>query len=216
MDYLINHPSVQPAWVAYTQHDFVKGLADGTLPRPAFERFLKQDYLYLIQYARLTALSAYKSETLDDIVGSAKIIIHIREELNLHLSYCESFGISRSALEQENESIACTVYTRYIESIGNTRDWFSLQIALAACLIGYGEVGKRLHECPKTEKNSIYWSWIQNYAEEDYSAAVATGRALVEKHAIKQSPARIAEFVDIFRRVTEYEALFWTSAMDQP
>lgn len=38
--------------------------------------------------------------------------------------------------------------------------------------------------------------------------------ALVEKYALLQSPTQIVELVEIFRRVTEYEALFWTSALE--
>ncbi|BFZ56566.1 trifunctional hydroxymethylpyrimidine kinase/phosphomethylpyrimidine kinase/thiaminase [Savitreella phatthalungensis] len=214
VDYLIAHPKVAPAWHAYTHHPFVEQLAAGTLPRKAFEHFLRQDYLYLVQYSRLVGLAAYKAERLDDIVGSARIILHIREELSLHVGYCKEFGISEEELAGGEESVACTVYTRYIESIGNTRDWMSLQVALAACLIGYGEIGKRLVEHPLTRKESPYYRWISNYAEQDYTQAVETGRAIIEQHAPRQSPHRLEEFVEIFRKVTEYEGLFWTSAME--
>lgn len=181
---------------------------------PAFKHFLVQDYLYLKHYARLNALAAYKSENMDEIAGSAQIILHIKHELQLHLTYCEGFGISKTQLESESETIACTVYTRYMESIGSTKDWMSLQIALAACLHGYGEVGQRLYHDPITNRDSPYWSWIANYAADDYTAAVATGRALVEKYAQLESPTKILELVEIFRRVTAYEAQFWTSALE--
>lgn len=127
---------MQGAWKAYTEHAFVRQLADGTLPISCFKHFLRQDYLYLIQYARLQGLVAYKSEDLDTIVDSAKIILHIRQELDMHIEYCKSFGISRVELDAGRESIACTVYTKYIEGIGNSRDVISLQVAMAACLIG--------------------------------------------------------------------------------
>lgn len=209
----MDHCTIRPVWKAYTEHAFVVQLADGSLPVQAFHRFLRQDYLYLIQYARLQALASYKSDNMDDIAGSAEIILHIREELKLHTKYCEDFGISKAELDREEESVACTVYTRYMESIGNSRDWMSLQVALAACLIGYGEVGKKLYESEGTNRTSIYWRWIQNYVADDYARAVVTGRELIERHAVNQSPSKIEELVEIFRRVTEYEALFWTDAM---
>lgn len=133
---MIGHPSVKSAWISYIEHDFVARLGDGTLPLCSFKHFLKQDYLYLVQYARLNGLAAYKAETLDTIVGSARIVLHIHEELQMHIKFCESWGISQAELDTGRESVACTVYTKYIESIGNTRDWMSLQVALAACLIG--------------------------------------------------------------------------------
>jgi thiaminase len=136
VDYAIAHPSIQPAWKAYTEHEFVHRLANGSLPLPAFKHFLRQDYLYLVQYARLQGLAAYKCDKLDSMVGYANIILHIKKELNLHIEFCQSFGISKDELETGTESIACTVYTKYMESIGTTRDLVSLQVALAACLIG--------------------------------------------------------------------------------
>lgn len=215
VDYLINHATVQPAWQAYTQHKFVRQLADGSLPLPAFKHFLVQDYLYLVNYARLNALAAYKSTQLEDIVACAEIILHIKKELSLHLTFCDTFGISKHEIEHESEeSVACTVYTRYVEHIGASRDWLSLQVALAACLIGYGEVCANLAKDLNTDKTSPYWPWIQNYVESDYTEAVNTGRALLEKHARDISPSQVTEFVKIFKRVTEYEALFWTSALD--
>jgi thiaminase len=47
---------------------------------------------------------------------------------------------------------------------------------MAPCLIGYGEIAKRLHVDPKTKREgNTYWKWIQNYAADDYSEAVRVG-----------------------------------------
>src|SRR6202023_1677470 len=48
-------------WRAYTEHPFTNGLADGSLAEAAFRRYLVQDYLFLIEFARAYALSVYKS-----------------------------------------------------------------------------------------------------------------------------------------------------------
>ena len=45
-------------WQAYTWHPFVHGISQGTLPLPAFRRYLIQDYLFLIHFARAKALAA--------------------------------------------------------------------------------------------------------------------------------------------------------------
>ena len=51
-------------WLAYVDHGFVRGLADGSLPEPSFRHYLVQDYLFLIHFARAYALAAYKGETV--------------------------------------------------------------------------------------------------------------------------------------------------------
>lgn len=42
-------------WQEYTEHAFVQQLALGTLPQPCFLHYLKQDFLFLKQYARAYA-----------------------------------------------------------------------------------------------------------------------------------------------------------------
>lgn len=66
--------------------------------------------------------------------------------------------------------------SRYVLDIGQSQDWFALQVALAPCLIGYGEIAQRLHADAKTKREgNIYWKWIENYVEEDYVEAVSVG-----------------------------------------
>ena len=43
-------------WEAQHQHPFVRGIGDGTLDLERFKFWLRQDYVFLIEYARLLAL----------------------------------------------------------------------------------------------------------------------------------------------------------------
>src|SRR5258708_34939 len=54
-------------WPAYTRHDFVLLLAKGELPEAAFRRYLVQDYLFLLHFARAWGLAIYKSEKLAEM-----------------------------------------------------------------------------------------------------------------------------------------------------
>lgn len=173
----------------------------------------------------------------------------------LHLSYCESFGITKEQIESipetqgtSNESTtrqrsicwinanwssstttACTAYSRYILDVGQSDDWLALQVALAPCLIGYGEIAKRLYKEHSSKKEgNPYWKWIENYVAEDYSEAVEIGSgtfselhpqnwlqkltfiiALLEKHMREVSPSRLEDLIKIFIRATELEIGFW-------
>ena len=55
------------AWRAYTEHAFVAGLGDGTLPRAAFTHYLIQDYVFLVHFARAWSLAVVKADTLDEM-----------------------------------------------------------------------------------------------------------------------------------------------------
>jgi thiaminase len=98
---------------------------------------------------------------------------------------------------------ACTAYTRYVLDVGNSEDWYALQIALFPCLLGYHVIAKRLYDDPATiREGNRYWKWILNYVAEDYTAAVNLGCELIEEHAVKQSPSRIEELAKIFIHAT--------------
>ncbi|KAL1976837.1 hypothetical protein VTN31DRAFT_3119 [Thermomyces dupontii] len=211
IEYVLNRPDMKPVWKEFTEHDFVEGLGDGTLPLERFKEYLIQDYLYLTHFARSNALAAYKAQNMESIAASAKIVMHIKTEMELHLNYCASFGITREEMERTPEKQACTAYSRYILDIGQSQDWLALQVALAPCLIGYGMIAQRLYNQYKhsdTSKNR-YWKWVMNYVADDYVEAVKTGSALLEKDMPTVSPARLEELVTIFRETTKLEIAFW-------
>jgi thiaminase len=71
---------------------------------------------------------------------------------------------------------SCADHARYMLDIGNSEDWFALQISMAPCLIGYGHIAQRLHADPKTKREgNIYWKWIENYVADDFVEAVRVG-----------------------------------------
>lgn len=99
---------------------------------------------------------------------------------------------------------ACTAYTRYVLDIGQSEDWFALQIALMPCLIGYGHIARRLYDDQKTKREgNTYWNWVEQYVAEDYTDAVKAGLDIIERHAVLQSPSRIEQLVQIFIHATK-------------
>ncbi|KAK4570334.1 trifunctional hydroxymethylpyrimidine kinase/phosphomethylpyrimidine kinase/thiaminase [Recurvomyces mirabilis] len=211
VDYLLDRDDVKKSWHDYTHHEFVEKMGDGTLPRETFKYYMIQDYLYLIHFARANALAGYKAKKLDDIASAAQIVTHIRHEVNLHLEECKDFGLTQSDIEQYEESQACTAYTRYVLDIGQSEDWLALQLSLLPCLLGYGVIARRLHGLQSTDppEPNQYLTWINNYVAEDYTSAIEKGCALIEKHAVKQSPSRIEDLVSIFVHATKMEIGFW-------
>jgi len=210
LEYLLERFDVKEAWKAHTEHEFIERMADGTLPLEKFKYYLIQDYLFLVQFARAKALGAYKSKSIDSIAASSGEVLHVHREMSLHLDYCKEFGLSKENVEKHEENQACTAYTRYVLDIGQSEDWFALQVAFAPCLLGYGAIAKRLAEDPKTvREGNTYWKWIQNYVAADYTEAVTVGQDVLEKYAVLQSPSRIEELVKIFIHATRMETGFW-------
>ncbi|PHH88311.1 hypothetical protein CDD83_7703 [Cordyceps sp. RAO-2017] len=210
IEYLLNHPDVTTVWERFVHHSFVMAIGDGTLPLQSFQGYIIQDYLYLIHFSRANALAAYKAKNAEEIKTANEIVGHIMRELDLHINYCKSFGISVSEMQATEEQQACTAYTRYVLDVGQSDDWLALQVALAPCLLGYGAVAQMLHEHPRTRREgNAYWPWILNYVADDYVRAVRLGSQRIEDGARLQSPSRIQELVRIFVHATKMEIGFW-------
>ncbi|KAI8068410.1 Phosphomethylpyrimidine kinase-domain-containing protein [Gongronella butleri] len=205
-------------WEKYVAHPFVRGIADGTLPRESFIYYIKQDYLYLQHYARSAALAAYKSKDIDTCAANAKIVTYIHNEIQTHIKYCEEWGLTREEVVATPESVFNVAYTRFVLDNGASGDALDLQVAMAPCLLGYGDIGVRLYNDPNTKrKDNPYWRWIETYADEKYQQAVHVGKELLEKlatHHVSTSESRFKEVCDIFEQGVRLEISFWQMGLD--
>ncbi|MEO0752152.1 MAG: TenA family protein, partial [Pseudomonadota bacterium] len=138
---------VTPAWTDYTQHAFVRGLRDGTLPAAAFLHYLKQDYVFLIHFSRAWALAVTKAETVAEMRLAADTVNGlINDEIALHIKICADAGIDEATLFATEERAENLAYTRYVLDAGHSGDLLDLLAALAPCVMGYGEIGRALAE----------------------------------------------------------------------
>ncbi len=200
------------AWALYTHHPFLKALALGTLPLDGFRRFLVQDYLYLIQYARGYALGAYKSESLEDVRAASKIMAAILDvEMPLHIAYCAEWGLTEEEMAAAPEDMRMVAYTRFFLERGMAGDKLDLDVALAPCIAGYAEVAQWMLADPNTIlQGNPYAAWIEAYAGREYRAAA--GKAIAGLDALGQrrgAEARYPSLLKTFRTATLLEADFW-------
>ena len=209
--------AASPRWDCYVAHPFVEGLKDGTLPEAAFRHYLGQDYLFLIHFARAYALSAYKADTLSDIRDAAAGMSAIVDtEMALHVEYCAGWGLTESEMEALPEASATMAYTRYVLEKGHQGDLLDLYVALAPCVIGYGEIGARLAVDPYTVRDgNPYRSWIKMYAGNAYQpAARAHGETLDRLWQQRAGGGRLDELARVFEEATRLEADFWQMGLD--
>ncbi|WP_420547674.1 thiaminase II [Curvivirga sp.] len=203
-------------WAAYTHHDFVEQLGKGSLPKECFQHYLKQDYIFLIHFARCHALAAYKSTKLSDIKRAQEGVSAIVDmELGLHLKYCAEWGIHEDELDDLEESTANMAYTRYVMECGMSGGLLELYVALAPCAIGYAEIGRRLASEQLTPNNNPYADWVEMYSGKEYLAAVDDMITYLDELAGDHlSKDREAELAKIFRNATRLEVGFWQMGLD--
>jgi len=200
------------AWTDYVRHPFVLGLGDGSLPKPAFQHFLKQDYLFLIHFARAYALAAYKSDTLADLrAASASVAAIVDVEMPLHIAYCAEWGLSEAAMEAEPEALETMAYTRFVLERGLAGDRLDLEAALIPCVVGYGEAVQHLLDDPATVlQGNPYAAWMEAYASDEYRAVASAAIDTLERlAAARGGEARYASLLATFVAATRLEAAFW-------
>ena len=198
-------------WRAYVEHPFTAGMADGSLPQPAFRHYLVQDYLFLIEFARAYALAIYKAPQLADMREAAAALSAILDvEMNLHVKLCAAWGLAAADLERAAPAAETLAYTRYVLDTGMRGDLLALKVALAPCVIGYADIGARLAATGMGAAPNPYRVWIDEYAGAAYQEVAAKARADLDRLAARYAtPAREAELVAIFKEATRLEADFW-------
>lgn len=203
-------------WRAYVDHEFVRGLADGTLPRDCFRHYLVQDYLFLIHFARAYALAAYKSPDLDGLRHNAAAVNSILEEMNLHMQFAAEWGESEADLAGAIEARATVAYTRFVLDAGMQGDLLDLMTVLAPCVVGYGEIGKALATKPGAlAVDNPYRGWIEEYAGAGYQEVASDARSELDRlSALGLTEARYPRLLGLFRQATRLEADFWQMGLD--
>ncbi|MGH3990814.1 MAG: hypothetical protein ACRDTZ_26380, partial [Pseudonocardiaceae bacterium] len=61
-------------WDAQHRHPFVRGIGDGTLDLERFRFWIRQDYLFLIEYSRLLALATARAPDVDTMRRFADLV----------------------------------------------------------------------------------------------------------------------------------------------
>ncbi|MCV6585548.1 MAG: thiaminase II [Marinibacterium sp.] len=205
-------------WPAYTEHAFVQGLGDGTLPEDCFLHYLKQDYVFLMHFARAWALLVTKAETHDEMRLAAGTVHGLmNEEVALHVETCARAGIDEDTLFATREARANLAYTRYVLDAGHSGDLLDLLAALAPCVMGYGEIGTRL---AATRSSDRYIGWINTYSGTVYQQICHDVGALIDAAVARrigdapQTSPRWPSLCDRFTMATELEVGFWDMGLN--
>lgn len=212
MDIFDRLKAAAPAdWNSYVDHAFVRQMAAGTLPQAAFQTYLVQDYLFLIQFARAWALAAYKSRTPADIRAAQAGLAAILDETDLHVRLCARWGLAQEDIESAPEHQATVAYTRFVLDCGAAGDLLELHVALAPCVIGYAEIGRNLTpDGIAALGDHPYREWIGEYAGEGYQGVAAAARKHLDELAARSmTERRFEELVAVFAKASRLEADFW-------
>ena len=199
-------------WEAQHQHPFVRGIGDGTLSLERFKFWLRQDYVFLIEYARLLALAAARSPDLETMNRFATLLKETVEiEMNLHRAYAAEFGISREELEQELPAPTTRGYSDFLLRVAATGDFAELAAALLPCMWAFSEIGQRL-AAQAAGSDNRYGKWIVMYSSREFAELAEWCRELVDHLAAGLTELDLRKMEVAFLTSSRYEWQFWEMA----
>jgi thiaminase (transcriptional activator TenA) len=207
------------AWRGYVGHPFVLQLATGELPEACFRRYLVQDYLFLIHFARAWGLAVYKSDSLTEMRRAQRLVAATLDvEIGLHIEYCRGWGLSEAEMEAEPEAPATIAYTRFVLDRGLAGDRLDLEVALAPCIVGYAVIGAERMADPATKLDgNRYREWLEMYSGPEYQElAREAGAALDEQFARRGGERRFPALAAGFATAARLEADFWQMGLEAP
>ena len=206
-------------WHAYTRHEFVLLLASGNLPESSFRRYLVQDYLFLVHFARAWGLAIYKSDTLSEMRRAQRLVAATLDvEIGLHIDYCRGWGLSEAAMIAEPEASATIAYTRFVLDRGLAGDRLDLEVALAPCIVGYAVIAAERMADPKTRLDrNPYREWLEMYAGAGYQTLARETEAALDDLCIgRGGKGRFASLAANFSLAARLEAEFWQMGLEAP
>jgi len=206
------HALAEPIWQAPHEHPFGRGIGQGTLDLEKFEHWVRQDYLFLIEYCRLFGLAASRAPDIDTLGRFADLLqATARTEMDLHRAYAREFGISETALEQESVGPTTRAYTDFLLRVAATGDFAELAAALLPCMWGFSEIGRAL-KASGLPPEPRYAKWIEMYADPEFAALAEWCRALVDRLADGAGPDQRRRMEQAFLTSSRYEYLFWDAS----
>jgi thiaminase/transcriptional activator TenA len=196
-----------PAWDASLAHPFVRGLGDGSLPEAAFAYYIRQDYLFLIDYGRLLSLGAARAPRVAWMRRFAGLASSVLEtEMALHRDFAARWGVTD--LESLAVAPATAAYCNFLLRVASLGDFSELAAAVLPCMWSYAEIGGALAGSATSDR---YREWIDMYASAEFGELAAWARSVVDE--VDGDAGRMAA---AFASSCEHEVRFWDAAYAAP
>jgi thiaminase/transcriptional activator TenA len=207
------YESVREIWGKSHRHPFLAGLRDGTLDPRRFMFYLRQDYVYLIDYAKMFAIGGTKARDVETM-GKFAELFHstLNVEMELHRRYAERFEVDRAELEATVPAPTTAAYTKYMLEAAVHGSLAEGVAALLPCMWSYREIGREFAQMPGALDHPLYREWILMYASEEFGELTDWCIGLMNELAEGLPERELAVLEERFVVASKFEYLFWDMA----
>ncbi|GGE67641.1 thiaminase II [Priestia taiwanensis] len=208
--------AAKPIWDQYHEHPFVTGIGDGTLDIEKFRFYMIQDYMYLLDYAKVAALGVIKADD-EKVMGHFAQITQgiLNEEISVHKSYMKRLGIKEEDVKETKASSVNLAYTHYMLAVSHGGTIAELVAAILPCAWSYWEIGKKLDENPDARHHEFYGPWVTCYSSDEFAQAAIWLIDYMNELAEGKSEKELARLEEIFLYTSRFEYLFWDMSFNK-
>ena len=203
----------RPIWEKIMAHSYLVEMGKGKLPLDNFRYYVKQDYAYLIDFARCLGLAAAKADdketmsTLASFVNSSLTI-----EVMMLEGLGERLGIPLDQLRETEQAPTTKAYTRHLLYVAHSGTIGEVMAAMLPCMWTYQEIGERIGVSPSIGKQPIYKEWCDAYRSQSYIDLVDWYRNLTDRSAAEAGTSVRERMRGHFNLSSRYEYMFWDMA----
>jgi len=199
-------------WRSIYRHAFLRELQAGILTSERFAYFIRQDYLYLLDFAQVLCMGGAKSRDLRTLeVFARHALSAVEVERSFHASFGNLSGLSQKQLDVTSKGPVTRAYIDHLQGVARGGGLGELVAAVLPCYWIYGETGKRLFK-DRPRKPKVYRQWIELYASDEFWRLVREQIYLMDELGAQASSREKQLMTSHFLLSSRYEYLFWDQA----
>ncbi|QKF74288.1 thiaminase II [Aliarcobacter faecis] len=204
-------------WEDGYNHPFVQELGAGTLCKEKFKFYLLQDYLYLLEYAKVFAMAMVKADDEKMLSNLSSITkATLVDEMKVHHLYMKEFGISEEEVKSVKASLFNRTYTANMLATSQKGDLVETLATVFPCAWTYCDYANRLKEQYKDNlEDNFYKSWIETYAGEDFENSFLWFYDAIDELVVNKTAKEKEKIEEIFIASVEFEYMFWEMAYNK-
>jgi thiaminase/transcriptional activator TenA len=200
-------------WDRIHSHPFLVEMGDGGLPLDKFRFYLRQDYTYLIEFARCLGLATAKAsdrETMSALTSFLNSCLTIEAMMLERLG--ERLNIPPAQLKTTEPAPTNVAYTRHLLCVANSGTIGEIMASMLPCMWTYQEIGEKIGVKAALRENPIYNDWCSVYRSQSYIDLVKWYRDLTDRSASESGALVKQKMRDHFILSSKYEYMFWDMA----
>ncbi|WPT12864.1 Thiamine biosynthetic bifunctional enzyme TH1 [Picochlorum sp. SENEW3] len=184
----------QHLYYASLFNPFVRGIADGTLPRERFEKYLSQDVYYLSVFREairtMLQLAAVDPMIADDHkTGICADISHLLETVETELDNIHGTFIDLENLSHDDIMWATSLYTEFLARVASNPSGNDGAVHVASSLLPcfrlYAEVARKIktiafEKYGRDPEDHPYGKWILEYSSDHFLRCVSMAESVLD------------------------------------